>query len=178
MKLSPILLCRNNQWAISTPLSRQSGSETIVAKAAAYGIEGVRVDGNDVLAMYVATQRAAKRARSGGGATLLEALTYRVGAHSTSDDPSVYRDDAEVEPWRARDPIDRLRLYLTARGLWDDARDAELDAQVAAEVKATAEAVEKLALPGIETMFEDVYAQPPWHLREQLAELRDHLTTQ
>jgi len=170
-----ILMCRNNQWAISTRIDKQTASETIAQKAIAYGIEGERVDGNDPLAMYVATQRAAERARNGGGATLIEALTYRLGAHSTSDDPRSYRTEDEVAPWQARDPLLRFRTYMKNKGLWDDARDAALEKQLDAEVKAVVAEAEKVSLPPIETMFEDVYAKPPWHLQEQLEDLRESI---
>ena len=172
-----ILLCRNNQWAISTPVERQTGSATIAQKAVAYGIRGQRVDGNDVLAMYVATQEAAEHARQGRGPTLLEALTYRLGAHSTSDDPKAYRDEAEVAPWRDRDPIDRFRKYLADKGLLDLEEDAELEARIDKDLKALIREVEKVPAPPIESMFEGVYKELPWHLQEQLAELKEHIAT-
>lgn len=172
-----ILLCRNNQWAISVPMRKQTASVTFAQKALAYGIRGVRVDGNDVLAMYVATQEAAEHARTGGGPTLLEAVTYRLGAHSTSDDPKAYRDEAEVAPWRDRDPIDRFRKYLATKGLLDLEEDAELEARIDRDLKALIKEVEKVPPPPIESMFEDVYKDMPWHLKEQLAELKNHIAT-
>jgi len=165
-----ILLCRNNQWAISVPFERQTRSGSIAVKAAAYGIHGVRVDGNDVIAVYTATRRAAERARRGEGATLIEALTYRVGAHSTSDDPRAYRAEEEVAPWRERDPLVRTARYLEALGLWDERKEAALREETDAELKAAIEAAESVAPPALETLFDDVYAEQPWHLREQLAE--------
>jgi TPP-dependent pyruvate/acetoin dehydrogenase alpha subunit len=165
-----ILLCRNNHWAISTPVERQTGSATIAQKAVAYGIRGQRVDGNDVLAMYVATQEAAEHARQGRGPTLLEALTYRLGAHSTSDDPTSYRDEAEVAPWRGRDPLDRFRTYLADKGLLDLEEDAALEKKIDQDLKALIKEVEKVPPPALETLFEGVYKDMPWHLREQFEE--------
>ena len=176
-KTPTILLCRNNQWAISTPMRKQMASTTVAQKATAYGMPGVRVDGNDVLAMYVATKEAAEHARNGHGPTLLEALTYRLGAHSTSDDPNAYRDEAEVAPWRQRDPIDRFRKYLANKGLLDLEEDAELEARIDRDLKALIREVEQVPPPPIESMFEDVYKEMPWHLREQLAELKEHIAT-
>jgi len=170
-----ILLCRNNQWAISMPLNRQTASETIASKAEAYGIHGMRVDGNDILGMHVATRQAAERARNGGGTTLLEAVTYRIGGHSTSDDPRAYRDEAEVTPWRERDPIERFKIYLTGKGLWDDERQATLETETASSVRDLVAEVEKVPPPPIESMFEGVYAELPWHLREQQEERLAHL---
>ena len=167
-----ILLCRNNQWAISVPFERQTRAGSIAVKAAAYGIRGVRVDGNDVLAVYAATREAATRARRGEGATLIEALTYRVGAHSTSDDPRAYRDEEAVAPWRERDPLLRTSRYLEARGLWDADREAALREETDAELKAAIGVAEAVGPPALETLFEDVYAEQPWHLREQLAEAK------
>jgi len=165
-----ILLCRNNQWAISTPVERQTGSATFAEKALAYGIRGQRVDGNDVLAMYVATQEAAEHARQGRGPTLLEALTYRLGSHSTSDDPTSYRDEAHVAPWRDRDPLDRFRTYLADRGLLNLEEDAALEKKIDQDLKALIKEVEKVPPPALETLFEGVYKDMPWHLQEQFEE--------
>src|SRR5262249_42759183 len=119
-----VLFCQNNQWAISTPGSRQTASETIAIKGLAYGLESLRVDGNDVLAVYAATRRAVDKARSGFGPTLIEALTYRIGAHSSSDDPSRYRDESVTLEWKtAKDPIARLPAFLLAWGWPDRAAD-------------------------------------------------------
>ena len=174
-KTPTILLCRNNQWAISTPLHRQTASATFAQKAVAYGIRGVRVDGNDILAMYVATQEAAEYARSGNGPTLLEALTYRLGPHSTSDDPNSYRDEADVAPWRDRDPIDRFRAYLAGKGLLDLEEDAALEAKIDRDLKVLIKEVEQVPRPSIDSMFDDVYKELPWHLQEQKAELKAFL---
>jgi len=166
-----IVLCQNNHWSISVPVSRQTASASIAVKARAYGIPGVRVDGNDVLAVWRAVSLAARRARAGEGPTFIEALTYRIGAHSTSDDPTRYRTEAEVEAWRQKDPLDRLRRHLVLLGLTDDARDAAMDAAMAREIAAAVDAVEQLPPPDRATLFDDVYAELPWHLREQRDEL-------
>ena len=178
-KIPVILICRNNGWAISVPRERQTASPTFAQKAIAYGLEGVLVDGNDVLAMIHAVREAAARARRGEGATLIEARTYRIGAHSTSDDPSVYRDPAEPSEWKSRDPIHRLRDYMKARGELPDDFEATVQREAEAEIRqAIAEAERVPAKPPLETLFEDVYAEGPWHLREQQAlleaEIRRH----
>jgi pyruvate dehydrogenase E1 component alpha subunit len=169
-----IILCQNNHWSISVPVSRQTASETIAIKARAYGMPSARIDGNDVLAVYKAVQEAAERARSGGGPTFIEALTYRIGAHSTSDDPTRYRSEEEVETWRQKDPLMRLRRHVVSLGLTDDARDAAMDDALAKEIGVAVDAVEKMAPPERASLFEDVYAEMPWHLREQQAELAKH----
>jgi pyruvate dehydrogenase E1 component alpha subunit len=166
-----IILCQNNHWSISVPVSRQTASETIAIKARAYGMPSARVDGNDVLAVYKAVQEAAERARSGGGPTFIEALTYRIGAHSTSDDPTRYRSEEEVETWRQKDPLLRLRRHVVALGLTDDARDAAMDEEMTRAIGAAVDEVEKMPPPERASLFEDVYGEMPWHLREQQAEL-------
>jgi 2-oxoisovalerate dehydrogenase E1 component alpha subunit len=170
-KVPCILFCRNNGWAISTPSSIQTASETFAQKAVAYGIEGVRVDGNDLLAVIEVTRRAAERARRGQGATLIEAVTYRRGAHSSSDDPSVYRDEAEPRAWEARDPMVRLRRYLERKKSWSDAEQKRAEAEAQAEVQRALEEAEAVPPPPPSSMFEDVFADLPWHLREQREEL-------
>ncbi len=166
-----VLICQNNHWAISVPTARQTASATIAVKGRAYGVPSVRVDGNDVLAVYAAVSAAIARARAGGGPTFIEALTYRIGAHSTADDPTRYRSQEEVDRWVKRDPLLRLRRHLVARGLTDDAADAALEEELNAEIAAAIADVEGLGPPARETIFEDVYADLPWHLREQRDEL-------
>jgi pyruvate dehydrogenase E1 component alpha subunit/2-oxoisovalerate dehydrogenase E1 component alpha subunit len=162
-----VIVCQNNHWSISVPVSRQTASASIAVKASAYGLPGVRVDGNDVLAVYRAVSDAAYRARSGGGATFIECVTYRVGGHSTSDDPSRYRSEQEVSEWAARDPIVRFKRHLEYLGILDDERDAAFERDIEREITAAVEAVERMGPPRTETLFEDVYATPPWHLDEQ-----------
>lgn len=166
-----VIICQNNHWAISVPASRQTASATFAVKGRAYGIPSVRVDGNDLLALHRVIFEAVDRARRGEGPTFIEAFTYRIGAHSTSDDPTRYRSQAEVEAWMAKDPLLRLRAHLVHRGLIDDARDAALEQELNAEIAAAITEVEALGAPARETLFDDVYADLPWHLAEQRAEL-------
>jgi 2-oxoisovalerate dehydrogenase E1 component alpha subunit len=172
-KAPVVLVCRNNGWAISVPRERQTASETIAQKALAYGIHGERVDGNDLLAVHAATRRARARAAAGEGPTLLECVTYRMEGHSTSDDPKAYRPPEILEPWKRKDPIRRVRLYLSRRGALSDDDDQRLLLEVKDEIKkalAEAEAFEKK--PPLETLFDNVYAQPLRQQREQLEEIR------
>jgi pyruvate dehydrogenase E1 component alpha subunit/2-oxoisovalerate dehydrogenase E1 component alpha subunit len=172
MKVPVVLVCQNNQWAISTPGHVQTASETIALKALGYGVEPLRVDGNDVLAVYDACWRAATKARTGGGPTFLELLTYRVSAHSSSDDPSRYRDEEITSVWRTRrDPIARLRHVLEARG-WlaageHDALATTLEQRVRDEIAAQ----EQIGPPARSSLFDDVYEQPTWLQRDQSASL-------
>jgi pyruvate dehydrogenase E1 component alpha subunit/2-oxoisovalerate dehydrogenase E1 component alpha subunit len=170
-----VLVCQNNHWSISVPTEKQTASRTIAVKARAYGMPGIRVDGNDLLAVVRVLREAAERARTGGGPTFIEALTYRMGAHSTSDDPSRYRSQAEVDSWARKDPLDRLRRHLVHLELVTDASDAVLEKELTAEIAAAIDDVEKMPAPARESLLDDVYAELPWHLREQLAELK--LTT-
>jgi TPP-dependent pyruvate/acetoin dehydrogenase alpha subunit len=172
MKAPVVLICQNNQWAISTPGKIQTASPTIAIKALGYGVEPLRVDGNDVLAVYTAIDHAAQKARRGDGPTFVELVTYRVSAHSTSDDPSRYRDETVTEIWRGqRDPLRRLDALLTARGwLAAGERDA-LAAAIEADVRAAIARAETAGEPPLATLIEDVYEQPTWNLREQLADV-------
>ena len=167
-----VFVCQNNQWSISVPFRAQTATATVAEKAAAYGLPGVKVDGNDVEAVYAATAAAVARARRGEGPSLIEAETYRVGPHSSADDPSRYREAAEVEAWRAKDPLVRTRARLEAAGLWDEAREAALLAGLSAEVAAAIREAEALPPVPPESLFEGVYARLPWHLAEQRSELR------
>lgn len=162
-----VFYCSNNQYAISTPFSRQTVSGSVATKAAAYGIEGVRVDGNDFLAVVAVVRRALEKARAGGGATLIEAVTYRMGPHSTSDDPARYRPPEETEAWQRKDPIARAAGCLRRLGLLDERLEAAAAREAQEEVKTAVAECE--AKPPVEeaTLFEDVYAAPPWHLLEQ-----------
>ena len=170
-KAPVVFVCQNNHWAISVPTSRQTASESIAVKAVAYGFPGVKVDGNDAVAVYGAVKEAVDRARGGGGPTLVECETYRIGAHSSSDDPTRYRDEREVELWRKRDPIERLRARLGEGGLWTDHQDQELRARLLDEVNAAIAEAEQKPDPPREGLFEDVYSNLPWFLREQRDEL-------
>lgn len=167
-----IFFCRNNQWAISTPRAQQTASESIAIKALAYGMEGVCVDGNDLLAVISTTRAAVDKARRGGGPTLIEAITYRQGAHSTSDDPRVYRKDQEVAQWKKKDPIVRFRAYLEKRGLWNERKNDALEKEIRQEIAELLHHAEKCGPPPIESAFEDVFTDIPPHLKEQLEEAR------
>jgi 2-oxoisovalerate dehydrogenase E1 component alpha subunit len=170
-KVPCVLLCRNNGWAISVPVERQTASKTFAEKAAAYGIPGVRVDGNDVFAVVSVTRQARERGARGEGPTLIEAITYRMGGHSTSDDPKAYRGADALEAWAGRDPIERVRDYLTKRGAWDDERERAHVAEIDARFKEAVSIAERTPAPPLESMFEDVYQDPPWHLQEQRQQL-------
>jgi pyruvate dehydrogenase E1 component alpha subunit len=166
-----ILFCRNNGWAISVPTERQTASRTLADKGVAYGVPSIRIDGNDPLACVWATRRAVERASMGGGATYIEALTYRMGGHSTSDDPDRYRGQADLAPWSRRDPILRMRRYLTDRNLWSDEDDSRFEQEVDSALRSAIAVSESTPPPPLATMFADVYQEVPWHLAEQRAEL-------
>jgi len=178
-----VFFCNNNQWAISVPRERQTASETLAQKAVAYGFEGVQVDGMDPLAVYKVTREAIEKAKADeaelGGRrrpTLIEAVQYRFGAHTTADDPTVYRDEAEVERWKRRDPIPRLESYLRDRGLLDDERIEAVQASVEDEVADAIAAAEAEPRPEPEEMFRHVFERTPQELADQheaLAALRE-----
>ena len=172
-KTPTVLFCQNNHWAISLPVDRQTASETIAIKAEAYGFEGVRVDGNDILAVYQTTKRAVEKARKGGGPTLIEAVTYRMGPHSSSDDPKRYRTEAELAEWEKRDPLVRFRRYLERKELLTEADEQKVQEETNREIDDAVQHAEKLPKPALETLFTDVYAEMPWHLEEQLRQLRE-----
>jgi len=174
-KAPVVVVVQNNHWSISVPSSRQTASESFAIKAKAYGFPGVKVDGNDVEAVHAAAAEAVERARGGGGPTLIEAETYRIGAHSSSDDPTRYRDSREVEEWKARDPLDRVRRKLLASNQWNERRDQELRDNLLADVNAAIAEAEKLPPPAPETLFEDIYADEPWNIAEQRQELLTHI---
>ncbi|MHC4469944.1 MAG: pyruvate dehydrogenase (acetyl-transferring) E1 component subunit alpha [Planctomycetota bacterium] len=162
-----VFFCQNNQWAISVPIEKQTRSESIAIKAKAYGMPGVRVDGNDVLAVYQATKEAVERARRGEGPTLVEALTFRMGPHSSSDDPTRYRPGDVVEEWEAKDPIARFAAFLEARGLFSEEFDAECAETAKRELSEAAKRAEKAGPPPVEDLFTDVYAEPTPELNIQ-----------
>ncbi|MEX1024671.1 MAG: thiamine pyrophosphate-dependent dehydrogenase E1 component subunit alpha [Planctomycetota bacterium] len=165
---SPVVfLCQNNGYAISCSSEEQTASEGFAIKAQAYGMPGVTVDGNDLLAVRKAVLEAVERARTGGGPTLIEAETFRMGGHSTSDDPSRYVPKEEFEAWRAKDPIPRFQKFLEASGLWDAERATALEKELLDEMQAAAREAEGVEKPGLETIFSDVYAELPQHLRRQ-----------
>jgi len=166
-KAPVVFLCQNNGWAISCPIDHQTASDGFAIKAAAYGMPGVVVDGNDLLAVRQVMREAAERARKGEGPTLVECKTYRMGGHSTSDDPTRYVPAEELAEWAERDPVERFRRFLEHAGLWSEGLEGELQASVAAEVKAASDEAEATQKPGLETIFSDVYEDLPDHLRAQ-----------
>jgi pyruvate dehydrogenase E1 component alpha subunit len=168
-----VFFCQNNQWAISVPRDKQTAADTLAQKAIGYGIPGMQVDGNDILGVYHATKKAVEDAKNGEGPTMIEALTYRMSFHTTADDPSVYRDEEEVEPWRERDPIDRLEIYLEDRNILDDERKEEIreahDERISQAVDDFEERAKELGDP--EDMFDHAYAEEPAYLTKQREEM-------
>ena len=176
-KTPVVFVCQNNQWAISLPRAKQTASETLAQKALAHGVPGIQVDGNDVLAVYVAAQEAVDRARAGEGATLIEAVTYRMSVHTTADDPKRYRTDDEVDSWEARDPIRRFQIYLKAKGLLDDEAIATLEEEIDQQIREAVERAEAIMSEPVDAlqMFDHLYADETPALREQRQELADEL---
>ena len=175
---APCIMCvTNNQWAISTFSGMAAGNvETFATKGIAYGIPGLRVDGNDFLAVWSATRWAAERARANLGPTLIELFTYRAAGHSTSDDPNRYRPAHEAEAWPLGDPVERLKQHLITLGEWDEDRHATLTDEVAEQVRSAVKEAEAIGTlgqskPPVDEMFEDVFAQPDWRVIEQRQEL-------
>jgi pyruvate dehydrogenase E1 component alpha subunit len=167
-----IFLCQNNHYAISLPRERQTRTRTLAQKAIAYGFDGLQVDGNDLLAVYVATRDALARAKAGKGPTLIECVTYRMSMHTTADDPSRYRKKTEEEEWRKHDPIPRFRKYLQGKGLWDEAWQAEIEREVDAEVRRAVEEAEADREFDPADMLDYVFATKPPFLKAQQEELR------
>ena len=162
-----VFFCQNNGWAISMPRERQTASDTIAQKADAYGMPGVLVDGNDLLAVVTATTEAVDRARAGGGPTLIEALTYRMGPHTTTDDARRYRHDDEVAEWHPRDPLERVKLYLESAGMWDPGWQAELEAAAGTAVEEAVAEAEALPALTSDEIFSAMYEAPTATLEEQ-----------
>jgi pyruvate dehydrogenase E1 component alpha subunit len=166
-----VFLVINNQWAISVPRARQTRARTLAQKAIAYGFPGVQVDGNDLLATYVATREAVERARRGEGPSLVEAITYRLSMHTTADDPTKYRSDAEVKSWEAKEPLPRFRRYLEQKGLVDERRHAAIEAEVDAEIREAIARAEARMTSNLLEVFEHVYAERPPGLEAQRGEI-------
>jgi TPP-dependent pyruvate/acetoin dehydrogenase alpha subunit len=167
-KAPVVFFCQNNQWAISVPLSQQTASDGIAVKAQAYGFPGVRVDGNDLFAVIGAMRAAVDRARRGEGPTLIEAVTFRMGGHSSSDDPTRYRESELVQEWERRDPVTRLRAYLRAEGIATEADETTWNEEFQAEISTAIQEAEAMGPPPIESMFSDVYKDMPPHIAEQM----------
>ncbi len=174
-KTPTLFFCQNNQFAISVPRKIQTASETIAQKAIAYGIDGIQVDGNDLFAVSTATKEAIEKARSGGGSTLIEAVTYRFGPHTTADDPTKYRREDEIEPWKQLDPLVRLRLYLKGRGLWSDEVENRMTEEAQKEIDQAVKEAETVPVPELEEIFKYVYAEMTPQLKEQMEYLKSTL---
>ena len=169
-KAPTVFFCANNKYAISMPVEQQTAAQTLAIKATAYGFEGVRVDGADVLAVYLATKRAIDKARQGGGPTLIEAVAERIAGHTSSDDPTRYRDSAELEAAKKKDPLERFRRYLARKSLWDASFEQTCCSEIDAAIAEAIRICEPIAKPHVGSLFEDVYATIPAHLLEQLRE--------
>jgi pyruvate dehydrogenase E1 component alpha subunit len=167
-----VLVCQNNQWAISTPVSGQTRAETLAVKGLAYAVRSLRVDGNDVLAMYAAIKQAVDTARAGGGPTFIEAVTYRLGAHSSADDPTHYRDSGEHAAWQARDPLVRFGRWLDETKTLSADAQAATRARITQAIRAGIAAQGAVSRPDPETLFTDVVAAPSWIIEEQRSSRR------
>lgn len=170
-----VFIVQNNQFAISTSRLVQTKARTIAQKALAYGMPGIQVDGNDVFAMYAVTKEAVDRARKGEGPTLIEAFTYRLGAHTTADDPTVYRDQEEVAKWEKKDPIDRLKKYLMNKGLWDESQDEAYRKEREDYVKAEFKKVEQSKAVTLEEVFDYTFEEKTAVQEEQYEQKRSRL---
>ncbi len=174
-KTPTIFFCQNNQYAISVPRSLQTASKTIAQKADAYGFDGIQIDGNDLFAVIVATKEAVEKARSGGGPTLIEGVTFRFGPHTTADDPTKYRTEKEIEPWKPLDPLVRLRLYLKERGLWNEEVEKQISEEAQKEIDQAVQEAEAIQAPAVEEIFEYVFAEMTPQLKEQLKYVKSTL---
>ncbi len=169
-RVPALFLLRNNGWAISMPAEHQTAARTYADKGLGYGVPAVRCDGNDALAVYATVKRAVEHAAAGGGPTLVELITYRAGAHSTSDDPTAYRDKAEVERQLKRDPLRRMRKYLEQKGAWSEQDEKRFGEEVQAELQTCIDRAENAPPPSIGSMFEQVFEHMPPHLQQQQRE--------
>jgi pyruvate dehydrogenase E1 component alpha subunit len=166
--LPVVFVCQNNHWAISVPLKRQTAAATLAQKAIAYDFPGIQVDGNDVFAVYKATDEALQRARAGNGPTFIEAVTYRIGDHTTADDASRYRSKEEVEQWKKKDPIDRLKKYMAAKGLWDEAYGLRVAGRAREQIESAVKEFESAPLAEPEDMFRYTFREMTQELNEQM----------
>lgn len=169
-KLPVVFICQNNQWAISVPREKQTASKTLAQKAFSYGFEGIQVDGNDVFAVYKATKDALDKARDGGGPTFIECFTYRMGDHTTADDASRYRSKEEVEAWRAKDPILRLKLFMEKRRLWTEEYQKEIEDKASDVINEAVKTAESIEPQNPKDMFKYTYESPT---QRQIRQMRD-----
>jgi TPP-dependent pyruvate/acetoin dehydrogenase alpha subunit len=170
-----VLVVQNNHWAISVPRARQTAAETIAQKAIAYGIPGIQVDGNDVLAVAETTKKALNRARAGKGPMLIEAVTYRMGDHTTADDAKRYRSASELKKWERRDPIKRFESYLKKTKVINSSEIAKIADHAKTTIETAVQKMEALPPPNPDSIFQYTYATLPWNLEEQLEEFHDYL---
>jgi pyruvate dehydrogenase E1 component alpha subunit len=175
-KTPTIFFCQNNQFAISVPRSLQTASKTLAQKAIAYGFDGIQVDGNDLFAVITATKEGVEKARSGGGPTLIEGVTFRFGPHTTADDPTKYRTEQEIDPWKPLDPLVRLRLYLKGKGLWTEEIEKGMAEEAQKEIDQVVKDAEAIPTPEVEEIFKYVFAEMTPPLKEQLEYLKSTLT--
>jgi len=173
--LPVIIIIQNNQWAISTPREVQTKAKTLAQKAVSYGIPGIQVDGNDPLAMYIATKEARERALKGEGPTLIEALTYRLGPHTTSDDPTIYRTQKDVDYWELRDPLKRFKVYLIDKKLWTEEQEETLLKEYNDTVNSVFKEVEETGLLDLEETFKYTFEELTPDLKEQLENYKNYL---
>lgn len=171
--LPMVVICQNNQWAISVSRKKQTAADTLAQKAVAYGIRGIQVDGNDVLAVYLATKEALDRARNGGGPTFIECVTFRMSDHTTADDARRYRDPVTIEPWKAKDPLMRMRRFLEKRGIWNDTEQINLEKALRQQIDDAVTKAEAMEPPLAEEMFNYTCHQLSSRQQEQLKECRD-----
>ncbi|WP_018981732.1 thiamine pyrophosphate-dependent dehydrogenase E1 component subunit alpha [Salinimonas chungwhensis] len=176
LKCPVIFFCRNNGYAISTPADEQFAGDGIASRGLGYGVKTIRVDGNDPLAVFAATKRARELALEERCPVLIEAMTYRLAAHSTSDDPTGYRSRDEEDKWRAKDPIQRMAKWLQQKGWYDEAANKQLIDETRQEVLKALKEAEKVPVNPIEDIVNDVYDKVPWHLEEQLDQLKKHIS--
>jgi pyruvate dehydrogenase E1 component alpha subunit len=176
-KAPAIFVCQNNHWAISIPRSRQTRSKTLAQKAIAYGISGIQVDGNDILAVYQAASEAVARARKGEGPSLIECVTYRMMMHTTADDPNRYRTEKEVETWREKDPITRFQKYLLAKKVLTEAEVNDMESEITAEIQSSVDKAEATmkTLTDPHVMFDHLYAEPLPRIEEEKKALAEFL---
>ncbi len=175
MQAPTIFLCQNNQWAISVPRSKQTVAKTLAQKSIAAGFPGIQIDGNDVFAVHTVVSEAVKRAREGKGPTLIEAILYRFGNHSTSDDATKYRPKEEIDYWRKRDPLVRFKLFLQKKNLWSEAWEQKVSDEAREKILAEVKRAEETPRPKPDDIFDYLYAKLTPELEEQKAYLLEHL---
>jgi pyruvate dehydrogenase E1 component alpha subunit len=172
-KAPVVFVIQNNHWAISLPVEKQTATKTIAEKACAYGIDSARVDGNDVFAVYKTVQKYADAARKDSKPALIELVTYRMGDHTTADDAGRYRTKEIVKEWEKKDPLDRMKKYLLKKRPWTEEKDKALEEECAKEVEKAVQEYEAFEQPDPTEMFQFIYREMPWHLKEQIDELKE-----